>query len=39
MREERGWIIDAVTKENLFGRTRDIEGILLNGVRDARRRL
>lgn len=39
MREERGWIIDVVTKDNLFGRTRDIEGILLNGVRDARRRL
>ena len=39
MREERGWIIDVVTKDNLFGHTRDIEGILLNGVRDARRRL
>jgi hypothetical protein len=39
MRDERGWIIDAVTKDNLFGRTRDIEGILLKGVRDACRRL
>ena len=38
MREERGWIIDVVTKDNLFGRTRDIEGILLKGVREARRR-
>jgi hypothetical protein len=32
-------MIDPVTKDNLFGRTRDIEGILLNGVRDARRRV
>ena len=39
IREERGWIIDVVTKDNLFGHTRDIEGILLNGVREARRRL
>jgi hypothetical protein len=39
IREERGWIIDVVTKDNLFGRTRDIEGILLSGVREARRRL
>jgi hypothetical protein len=39
LRQERGWTIDPVTKDNLFGRTRDIEGILLNGVRDARRRV
>jgi hypothetical protein len=39
MRKERGWLLDPVTKDNLFGRTRDVEGILLKGVRDARRRL
>jgi hypothetical protein len=39
LREERGWMIDPVTKENVFGHDRDIEGIMLNGVRNARRRL
>ncbi len=39
LREERDWIIEPVTKENLFGRERDIESILVNGVRAARRRL
>ena len=38
LREEKGWIIDPVTKQNVFGRGRDIEGILMNGVREARRR-
>ncbi len=39
LREERDWIIEPVTKENVFGQDRDIESILFNGVRDARRRL
>ncbi len=39
LREERGWTIEPVTRENVFGHERDIEGILLNGVRAARRRL
>ena len=39
LRQERGWMIDPVTKENVFGRRRDIESILVNGVRNARRRL
>ena len=39
LREERDWIIEPVTKDNIFGRQRDIESILVNGVRDARRRL
>ncbi len=33
------WQIEVVTKENVFGRRRDIEGILLEGVAQARRRL
>ncbi len=39
LRDERDWIIVPVTKENVFGRDRDIESILVNGVREARRRL
>jgi hypothetical protein len=39
LREERDWIIEPVTKENVFGRTRDIESIIVHGVREARRRL
>jgi hypothetical protein len=39
LRDERGWIIEPVTKENVFGPHRDIEGIVENGVREARRRL
>ncbi len=39
LREERGWIIEVVTKENVYGNNRDIEGILLSGMRAARRRL
>ena len=38
LREERGWIIEPVTKENVFGQHQDIEGILLDGHRRARRR-
>lgn len=39
LRNERDWIIEPVTKANVFGRERDIESILVYGVRDARRRL
>ena len=39
LRDERGWMIEPVTKENVFGHNRDIESIILNGVREARRRL
>ena len=39
LRDERGWSIDVVTRDNLYGPTRDIEGILQHGVRQARRRL
>ncbi len=39
LRDERGWIIEPVTKENVFGHHRDIESIIMNGVREARRRL
>ena len=39
LRDERGWIVEPVTSENVFGRDRDIESILVNGVRNARRRL
>lgn len=37
--EERGWLIEPVTKENVFGHDRDIESIIVNGIREARRRL
>jgi hypothetical protein len=37
--ENHGWIIKVVRKENVFGRTRDIERILVLGVAEARRRL
>ncbi len=39
LREERGWTIEAVTRDNVYGHQRDIEGILLDGVRRARLRL
>ncbi len=39
LREERGWSIEPVTKQNVFGHHRDIESILSNGIRNARRRL
>lgn len=39
IRRNRGWIIEVVRKENVFGRTRDVERILLHGVAEARRRL
>ena len=34
-----GWMIEPVTKVNVFGVTRDVERILHDGIRDARRRL
>jgi hypothetical protein len=39
MRTVERWIIEPVRKENVFGRTRDIERILYVGIADARRRL
>lgn len=39
LREEEGWLIEPVTKANVWGAERDIEGILLAGHREARRRL
>lgn len=39
LRDERGWIIEPVTKDNVFGPHRDIESIISKGVREARRRL
>ncbi len=33
------WDVQGVTKENVFGRHRDIERILHDGIRDARKRL
>jgi hypothetical protein len=39
LKDERGWLIEPVTKENVFGHHRDIEGIIANGIREARRRL
>jgi hypothetical protein len=38
LREERGWIIEAVGKENVFGQHQDIESILRGGHTKARRR-
>lgn len=37
--QNRGWIIKAVRKDNLFGPSRDVERILYEGVAEARRRL
>jgi hypothetical protein len=39
LQDERGWLIEPVVKANVFGDHRDIEGIILGGVRRARRRL
>ncbi len=39
LRESEGWLIVAVTKVDVWGNDRDIESILLNGHREARRRL
>lgn len=39
MREEEGWIIDPVVKENVFGQHQDVESIIAHGVREARRRI
>ncbi len=38
LRDEEDWLIRPVTKANVFGVHRDIESILLAGVRTARRR-
>jgi hypothetical protein len=37
--KNRGWIIEVVRKDNVFGRARDVERILIQGVAEARRRL
>jgi hypothetical protein len=37
--DHRGWIVEVVRKENVFGAHRDIERILHHGVARARRRL
>lgn len=37
IREHRRWIIEPVRRHNLFGPTRDIERILVEGITDARR--
>ena len=37
IRKHRHWIIEPVRRHNLFGPTRDIEGILIQGVTEARR--
>jgi hypothetical protein len=39
IRKERGWIVEVIRRRNLFGPTRDVEGILNRGVNKARRRL
>ncbi len=39
LQQRFGWTIEPVTKVNVFGTTRDVEGILHQGIRDARRRL
>lgn len=36
---ELGWLVVPVGRTNVFGPSRDIEGVLLDGVRRARRRL
>ncbi len=39
LRRDYGWLIKAVRKENVYGRTRDVEGILHQGILEARRTL
>ncbi|MFP5252985.1 MAG: type IV toxin-antitoxin system AbiEi family antitoxin domain-containing protein [Actinomycetes bacterium] len=39
IRQHRRWIIEPVRRHNLFGPTRDIERILIQGVHEARRTL
>jgi len=39
LEEERGWLIEPVTKKNVFGNHQDIESIIAHGIRMARRRL
>ncbi len=38
LRDEQGWLIQPVTKANLWGPQRDIESILVSRIREARRR-
>ncbi|MDX6301026.1 MAG: hypothetical protein QOF53_2240 [Nocardioidaceae bacterium] len=39
IREKRGWIIEVLRRDKLFGPRRDVEGILTRGIDRARRRL
>jgi hypothetical protein len=39
LRREYGWIIKPVRRENVYGRRRDVEEILIEGVQEARRTL
>jgi hypothetical protein len=39
LRERFGWDVDAVRKSNVFGAGRDVEGVLYDGIRRARRAL
>jgi len=39
LEEQRDWLIEPVTKQNVFGHDRDIESIIANGIRKARRRM
>ena len=38
LEEERGWLLEPVTKANVFGRHRDIELVIVHGLEQARRR-
>lgn len=38
LEENFGWLIRPVTKHNVFGVTRDVERIIIEGIRQARRR-
>jgi hypothetical protein len=39
LEEERGWLIEPVTKKNVFGTHQDVESMIAHGIRKARRRL
>jgi hypothetical protein len=39
IRAQRGWHVEVVRRDNVFGPQRDVERILIEGVRAARRRL
>jgi hypothetical protein len=39
LEQERGWLIEPVTQQNVFGHARDIESIIASGIRKARRRM